>query len=46
MADIVAAVENSAVCNGSQFVHAEDTEVVPTRDWLHFCSLTSGRSLT
>ena len=36
MADIAAAVDNFAVCNVSQLVHTEDTEVVPTRDWATF----------
>ena len=36
MEDITAVVERSAVCNVPQFVHTEDTEIVPTRDWLFF----------
>ena len=33
MADVAAVVDKSAVCNISQLVHTEGTEVVPTRDW-------------
>ena len=36
MADIAAVVDSSAVCNVSQLVHTEDTEVVPTYDWASF----------
>ena len=36
MADIAAVVDNSALCNVSQFVHTEDSEIVPTRDWPSF----------
>ena len=45
MADIAAAVDNSAVCNVFQLVHTEDTEVVPTRDWATFL-LTHFRKIT
>lgn len=36
MAEIADVVEKSAVCNQAQFVHTEDTEVVPTYDWASF----------
>ena len=36
MADTAAVVDSSAVCNVSQLVHTEDTEVVPTYDWASF----------
>lgn len=36
MAEIADVVDRSAVCNVSQLVHTEDTEVVPTHDWASF----------
>jgi hypothetical protein len=51
MADIAAVVDSCSVCNVSQLVHTEDTEVVPTYYWAsfhlpHFRKLQNIKSIT